>query len=119
MTESSDRTTVRVSTRAQDVLTRLTSGDAALFRTELAAYLAAAALAVRKGLDPVEQSEIAGQTKWNRGSGAIGQWELLTTVFLDTAEPIAALMGHAEAGLRFLEDRIDRGRTPSEIFSAS
>lgn len=119
MAEVGDRTTVRVSDRAQTVLTSLTAGDSALFRTELAAYLSAAALALDKGLEPVDPGQIAGQTKWNRGSGSIAQWETLAAVMLGSDEPITALMSYAEAGLRFLEERVDRGRTPAEIFADS
>lgn len=116
MSTSTDRTTVRVSDRGQAVLTSLTAGDAPLFRTELSAYLAAAALAISRDLPPVDAGEIRGQTKWNRGSGDIALWEALATLYAEASEPIGSLMGHAEAGLRYLETRIDRGRTPAQIF---
>jgi hypothetical protein len=116
MNDQNDRTTIRVSDRAQVVLSALTSGEAPLFRTELSAYLAAAALALSKGIVPVAANELSGQTKWNRGSGAIGTWEALAALYVETSEPIRSLMGHAEAGLRFLEDRVDRGRTAAQIF---
>lgn len=113
-----DRKTIRVSERGQEVLTRLTSGESALFKTDLSAYLAAAVLAVSRGLTPLPVSEITGgQTTWNRGSGAIAQWESIADLFLETPEPITALMGYAEAGLAFLDARVDRGRTPAEIFN--
>lgn len=117
MNQPQDKTTISVSGNGQEVLTVLGPAGRRYFESELGAFLAAASLAIALGLDPADFDSPSAGTKWNRGSGAIGDWEKLAKLYLSTEEPIKMLEKYGEAGLRHLRDRLELGLSVTELFS--
>jgi len=112
---SQDKTTISVSVAGQAVLDQLTH-DREFFKTELAAFLATAALAVALELPTDTELGPMGQTKWNKGSGDVGEWARLVEWYLPTEEPVRALEAYAEAGLRHVGVQLSQGASMGDIY---
>lgn len=107
-----DKNQIGVTPAGRDTLEKL-KGE--YFASEKAAFQAAIALALEIGLDP--SNEVGFETKWGLGTMSevldFLQWYVPT----DTPARYAERLG--DSGLKYINSRIEIGRTISEIFDTS
>jgi hypothetical protein len=107
-----DKAVIGVTAKGQEVLTRLL--ETGWFRTEAAAFQAAAAFALASDLDlPLDGSY---GTKWNKG-GALGSMLSFLEWYVPTSTPARQIEILAEAGLTAIGERLKPGANLTDVFS--
>lgn len=105
-----DKAVIGVSSAGQATLDRLI--EIGWFRTEAAAFQAAASLALAAGLEPIEGSY---GTKWGRG-GAFSSMLAFLEWYVPTPTPARYIEGLAEAGLALIQGRLRPGARLTDVF---
>lgn len=109
---SQDKNQIGVTPAGRDTLEKL-KGD--YFASEKAAFQAAIALALEIGLEP--STEIGFETKW--GLGTMGEVLEFLQWYVPTDTPARYAERLGDAGLKYVDSKIEIGRTVSEIFDTS
>jgi len=111
--EERDKTTFGVSAAGQDVLDALSR--AKLFKTDIAAFQAAAMLALNLNIQ-VDDTSPSNGTKWSTSSVKPQALEFLEW-YVPTKTPVRTLERFGNAGLSHIAERVlSGGYTMTEIF---
>lgn len=111
--EDDDRRTFGPSASNREVLEALVKQGH--FKTSIGAFQAAAALAIRKQLDP-EQAPASTGTMWNRGSVNLAMLEFLGW-YIPTTSPVRVFAQMGNAGTEYIAQKVRTGGySLSEIF---
>lgn len=107
-----DKNQIGVTPSGRETLEKL-KGD--YFASEKAAFQAAIALALELKLEP--SSEIGFETKW--GLGTMSEVLDFLSWYVPTDTPARHAERLGDAGLSYIDSKIEIGRTISEIFSTT
>lgn len=107
-----DKSTIGATKSGEEVLTRLV--DEGHFKTGIAAFQAAAMLALALDLPRPDSSEKTG-TKW--GTGSITQTLAFLEWYVPSTTPARELESLGEAGLIYLAAKSQAGYRLSELFN--